>query len=181
MSEKTTSANGEEFFHLGEIVAAQGLKGCMKLRTRLNNAELLETVRSVWLGNTLEEAQRCLVKQLYFQRKLLYLIIDEVADRTEAEQAVGLNVYTERSQLKSLDENEWWIRDLVGLAVYTTSGAKVGTVCDVVGESGELLEIEKIPPTNKETILVPFVKALVPVVDLANKRIEVVALPGLLD
>jgi 16S rRNA processing protein RimM len=35
--------------------------------------------------------------------------------------------------------------------------------------------------TPKQKLMVPFVKALVPVVDLENKRLEISPIPGLLD
>ena len=71
------------------------------------------------------------------------------------------------------------MKDLVGLDVFTTDGAPVGKVANVIDIGHQLLEI-KIPESDK-LITVPFVKALVPVVDPTNHRIEVVDLPGLLE
>lgn len=73
------------------------------------------------------------------------------------------------------------MRDLVGLDVFSTEGEKLGTICDIVGESGEFLEMKCINPEKTDTVLIPFVRAIVPTVDIKGQRIEIVNLPGLLD
>ena len=87
----------------------------------------------------------------------------------------------DRAQINELEEEEWWVRDLVGLDAYTTEGVHVGTVCDVISGSNQLIEILRLDGDKNNTILVPFVKALVPVVDIKARRVEIVNLPGLLD
>ncbi|HNB22477.1 MAG TPA: ribosome maturation factor RimM, partial [Candidatus Melainabacteria bacterium] len=54
-------------------------------------------------------------------------------------------------------------------------------VCDIIGEAGEYLEMQRADANKSDTVLIPFVKALVPTVDLKSRRIEIVNLPGLLD
>jgi ribosomal 30S subunit maturation factor RimM len=67
------------------------------------------------------------------------------------------------------------------MKVYTTDGTFIGTVCDALGKEGEFLEIRKGEDVEGDTVLVPFVRQLVPVVDLKAGKIEVVNLPGLFD
>jgi len=70
---------------------------------------------------------------------------------------------------------------LLGLDVFSTEGEKLGTICDIIGESGEYLEMKRADPEKQDTVLIPFVKDLVPTVDIKGRRIEIVNLPGLLD
>jgi len=103
--------------------------------------------------------------------------LKEFEDRTASEAIIGATLFTERSQLNELSEDEWWLDDLIGLKAFTVEGEELGKVSAVFGETSQLLEI-----TNGEkSHLVPFVKALVPVVDIKAGRVEIVNLPGLFE
>lgn len=158
-----------------------GLGGVMKIKPSSNNPQLLldiEEVQVVLPNGTIEE---CTVDKVHLERKMLFLKLKECVDRTAAEKYLGASISTTRAQLRNLAANEWWVDDLIGLPVYTTDGAEVGTVSDIIGSNSELLEITKKDGAGQEPILVPFVEALVPLVDIEGRRVEVVALPGLLD
>jgi 16S rRNA processing protein RimM len=71
------------------------------------------------------------------------------------------------------DEDEFLAADLVGLAVETASGERLGTVVGVPNYGGgDLLEIR---PPRGPTALLPFTKAFVPVIDVPGGRVVVEA------
>jgi 16S rRNA processing protein RimM len=185
--ERRTSAPSEKqadeglLFPVGRIVGLQGLAGYMKVKPSSNNPTLLLDIETVQIVQPDGSARECVVEDIYLERRMLFLKLAECIDRTDAEKYVDCSISTTRAQLRNLAENEWWVDDLIGLAVFTTDGAEVGTVSDIIGANGELLEITRLDNNKKEPILVPFVEALVPVVDMQTRRIEVVNLPGLLD
>ncbi|WP_083730909.1 MULTISPECIES: ribosome maturation factor RimM [Protofrankia] len=75
--------------------------------------------------------------------------------------------------------NLWWDRDLVGLRVVTVDDVDVGTVVDVVHTpAGELLAVEHV---GGREVLVPFVREIVPTVEVPVGRIVVDPPPGLFD
>ena len=76
------------------------------------------------------------------------------------------------------DPEEFYDHQLVGLAVSHHRRRVVGEVTDVIhGAAQDLLVVRT--PTARE-VLVPFVTALVPVVDVPGGRLEVADRPGLL-
>lgn len=76
-------------------------------------------------------------------------------------------------------EEGWYAEDLVGLAAYGPSGERLGTVSGLVlGAAQDALEVRL---ADGRRALVPFVEAIVPVVDTDEGRIVVDAPPGLLD
>jgi 16S rRNA processing protein RimM len=171
----------DSLFPVGKVVGMQGLGGYMKVKPSSNNPKLLLDVKEVQVvlpNGTIEELT---IEDIYLARRLLFIKLKECLDRTAAEKYTGASISTTRAQLRHLSENEWWVEDLIGLPVFTTGGAEVGTVSDIIGNNSELLEITRIDGKDKEPILVPFVEALVPLVDIEGRRVEVVALPGLLD
>lgn len=96
--------------------------------------------------------------------------VDGITTKEEADALRGLELFALRDQLPSLPDDEFYHTDLVGLMTYDTGGAELGRVKAVqTNGSDDLLEV--ISPTHKDTVLVPFTKAIVPTVDLASGRI----------
>jgi 16S rRNA processing protein RimM len=175
--------HGASLFDLrvGKVTGMHGLKGTLKVRCDFNNPALLMSAKKVLFTKGDEVISDSEIERIRFEKGVLYLGLKGHSSREDVEKYIGLDVLFCRSELPELDENEWWVSDLVGVKVYTTKGELIGSVSDVLGERGELLEITKCGATDAEPILVPFVKQLVPVVDLRLGRIEVEPLPGLLD
>ncbi len=109
----------------------------------------------------------------------LLVTFEEVADRTAAEAVRGLLlVATVDADETPGDPEEYYDHHLVGLHVRTTDGRAVGEVSEVVHGSAQDLLV--VSCEGGREVLVPFVSALVPVVDVPAGRIEVTDLPGLL-
>ncbi len=150
----------------------------MKIRPETNNPELLLDIDDVEVLRG-GQRQKFEVTQIKLEKRMLILKLKGFIDRTSVEHFMDSLVFTTREQLNELDEEEWWVDDLVGLPVFTPDGNQVGTVNGITGANGELLEVKSLK--SEGTMLIPFVKALVPVVDMKARRIEVVDLPGLLE
>jgi 16S rRNA processing protein RimM len=101
---------------------------------------------------------------------MLIVQVEGVTTREAAEALNRLRLFVERSRLPAPDEDEFLLADLIGLAVVSPAGEALGTVVDVPDYGGgDLLEIA--PPGGGPTVLLPFTKAFVPVVDLPGRRI----------
>jgi len=178
---KDSPETDEQRFKVGVVVGFHALNGGIKVRPNTNNFAMLLDIETVILAPLKAPEEICHVDSLKVDKGNLLMQLEEYPDRNSTETLIGAEVWTDKEQLAELEQDEWWIKDLVGLDVYTTDGEHVGTVFDVITGSSELLEIMKIGGTESDTKLVPFVKALVPVVDIARRRVEITPLPGLLD
>lgn len=106
--------------------------------------------------------------------------VDGITTKEEADGLRGMELYAQRDQLPSLPDDEFYHADLVGLTAYDTGGGELGRVKAVqTNGADDLLEI--VSPTQKDTVLVPFSKAIVPTVDLATGRIVIDPPCGLFD
>ena len=79
------------------------------------------------------------------------------------------------------DPEEFYDHDLIGLSVVTMTGEHVGSVSDVLHFGQDTLVIEGTGSRVGAEILVPFVAAIVPEVDVAAGRLVIDPPPGLLD
>ena len=96
--------------------------------------------------------------------------IDGVTTKEDADALRGMDLLARRDQLPSLPNDEFYHTDLMGLTAFDTGGAELGRVKAVQSNGADdLLEI--VAPGLKDSVLVPFTKAIVPTVDLSTGRI----------
>jgi len=119
------------------------------------------------------------VERTRWHQARLLVTFAEVADRTAAEALRGLALATDVDVAEAPeDPEEFYDHQLVGLAAVTTDGSPVGEVTEVIHGTGQDLLALRTPDGRE--VLVPFVSALVPVVDVAGGRLKVADRPGLL-
>jgi len=145
----------------------------------------------------------------YVPGKGIYVVqLAGVETREQAEALRDLRLLVPESDRPQLGEDEYHVMDLINLEVFNQlTGEAVGVVVDVIPAGNDLLEVKlhhqppvvppqpeaSIPtrtskirkpkrqiPDKPATVLIPFVKAIAPVVDLQNGRIEITPPAGLL-
>jgi 16S rRNA processing protein RimM len=102
-----------------------------------------------------------------------------ITDRTAAGELTGSWLSVDSGQLPATpDPDEFRDYELIGLSVRTPAGEAVGVVDEVLHHGQDLLVVRR--PGGEES-LVPFVKAIVPEVDVAAGVLVIDPPPGLLD
>ena len=98
--------------------------------------------------------------------------LESVADRTAAEAITNLVLSVARGQLPPVeDDDEFYHADLVGLNVLDESGEVIGQVIGLMNfGAGDMLDIKLNRPGP--SALLPFTKAFVPTIDLAQRVIH---------
>lgn len=101
-----------------------------------------------------------------------------VATKEQADALRGTALFVSRAKLPSLPDDEFYHADLIGLAVHDTGGVAIGRVSAVHNHgAGDVLEVQ--PDGPKAALLLPFTRAIVPMVDLKARRVIVDVPDGL--
>jgi 16S rRNA processing protein RimM len=99
--------------------------------------------------------------------------IQGVADRNAAEALKGQRLYVAREQLPAgEDPDEFYLTDLVGLAVQDEAGVMLGRVTEVVNYGAS--DVLVVDGGAKGAFDLPFAKVFVPQVDLAAGKLTVI-------
>ena len=121
---------------------------------------------------TADGTRRFAIVSLRRSRDCLIARLEGVTSRTMAEALCNTDLYVPRERLPEPETDEFYHADLIGLAAKDTAGGAVGTVVAVHNfGAGDIVEIA--PVTGGETVMHPFSRAAVPVVDVAGGRIVV--------
>ncbi|MGJ9414017.1 ribosome maturation factor RimM [Aeromicrobium sp. CF4.19] len=161
---------------VGRIGRAHGIKGDLAVEIRTDEPERRFAPGSSLVG---EDGRRLGVVTSRQHSGRLVVRFDGVDDRTAAEQLTGLVLQAEVDEAdEPSGEEEFYDHQLIGLRVVRTSGEPVGTVRSITHlPAQDLLAVD----ADGREVLVPFVSALVPAVDLAGGTLTVADVPGLLD
>jgi 16S rRNA processing protein RimM len=167
---------------VGRLVKAHGLKGGIKVELYTDDPArrftpgatftLQVPPESEWHGKSLE-----LIELRWYNTHSVAFFKD-VVDRTAAESLVKAILWVEQDAAELPQEDDaWYDHQLVGLVVLR-DGERVGTVIRIDHlPAQDLLTIE----TDGGEVLVPFVKAIVPTVDIAAGTLTVTPPPGLFE
>ncbi len=161
---------GADRLLVGEIGAAQGLKGEVRLRSYTQDPAEIAAY-----GPLQDEtgAKLIEIEHVRVTPKAVIARVKGVTTREGAEALNGTKLYLARAALPAREEGEWYVADLIGLDAVDTSGAPLGTVVGVHNFGASDL-VEVAPANGGETLLVPFTEAAVPEVDIENGRLVLV-------
>jgi 16S rRNA processing protein RimM len=166
---------------VGRIGRPHGIRGDVTVDVRTDDPELRFAVGSVLATEPAASGPLTITAARWHSGRLLVSFAG-FEDRGQADALRGLLLVVESDELDpSGDPEEYRDYQLIGLAVLTTGGEQVGQVADVLHHGQDLLVIAGDGARSGAQILVPFVAALVPEVDVAAGRLVIDPPPGLLD
>ena len=161
---------------VGVVTGAKGLKGGVRVHTFTADPDGV-----VAYGPLCDEKGRSLGTPRIAERKGQDVVLrfDSVNDRDQALALKGRKLFVPRSALPKTAEEEFYHEDLIGLAAETKTGERLGVVKAVHNfGAGDLIEIEPVAEDlqqggAKRSVLLPFTRKAVPVVDIAGGRLVV--------
>ena len=167
---------------VGRLVKAHGLKGAFKLELYTDSPKLRFATGAVlnlqvpetspWFGKTVT------VNELRWYNNAPVLFLNECTDRNAADTLVKAILLADIDLNETTNEEDaWFDHQLIGLRVIRDA-KDVGII-----ERVDHLPAQDLLAVKTETgeVLVPFVKAIVPVVDIKNRTITVTPPNGLFE
>ncbi|MBB2910054.1 16S rRNA processing protein RimM [Streptosporangium becharense] len=162
---------------VGRIGRPHGLRGDVSVEVRTDDPDR-RFAPGAALATDPASAGPLVVASRRWHSGVLLVRFEGVTDRDRAEELRGTTLVIDSADIPPTgDPDEFYDHQLIGLAVTTPDGERVGEVSDVLHHGQDLLVVRR----GRDDVLVPFVKALVPVVDLERGLLVVDAPPGLLD
>lgn len=172
----STSGLPPESTKVGYVRRAHGIKGAVIVRV------LGEEVAQFAVGSSIRTDNKnhpsLTVDAAQSHKDGLLVVFEGITDRNIAETLRGTSFVVRPGDRRQLDQDEFWPEQLIGLRVVAPDGNDIGTVAELsTGGAQDRLMVT----TDTGTFAVPFVAALVPVVDVEAGRIVVDAPDGLFE
>ena len=166
-----------DLYIIAEILRPHGNRGEVAVRPLTDHLSTLTGAQRVYLGQTPGRPVQVLSVRIH--KGIPLMLLDGISDIGEAQKVRGQVLCLPREELLPLQEGEFFLHDLVGLALLDHRGEVVGRVDRITETAGPpLLTGSK---TNGEPFMVPFTPGTIQNVDLEKSTITLVDLPGLVD
>ena len=176
--------NKEEWLVVGLITSCHGINGQVKVKSLSDFEERFLKPGIRWLQKESEPPTK---KELTFGfkqpgKETFIIKLQGINTRNQAEQLKKYKILVKSENLPDLKKEEFHLLELINLQVKTLENDElktIGKVIDLENERNNLLVVEL--SKNQKKVLIPFVKQIVPSVDIKNKFLIVNPPKGLLE
>ncbi len=166
----------EDMLQVGVITQTHGIKGEVKVFPTTDDAQRFKKLKKVTLDNG-KEHRDLEITSVKFFKNLVILKFKGIDDINDVEKYKKAPLFVTREDAVPLEENEYFIADLIGLKVISDEGEELGTLDDVLQTGAN--DVYVVKNDKGEEILVPAIKDCVKNVDIEGGEVTLHLLPGL--
>ena len=166
----------ENFLQVGVITNTHGIKGEVKVFPTTDDPSRFKSLKNVFLdtGRDRVELEN---EQVKFFKQFVILKFKGYDSINDVEQYRKKSLLVSRENAVELQENEYFIADLLGLTVVTDEGKQLGTLKDVLQTGANDVYVVETP--EGQEILIPAIRQCILSVDLEEQTMRVHLLKGL--
>lgn len=154
----------EELFKVGKVGKTHGLKGEFKVIPMTQDVNNYKRYESVIIKG--EERK---IESVKFQKDRVILKLEGINSIEEAETFKNQIIEVPRDKEPNLEEDEFYVRDLIGIHVFDTLGNDLGEIYDIIEtKNNDVYWIRK-----PKELLIPVLKDIVLDIDLDKEKITI--------
>jgi len=155
---------------IGKIVKTSGLKGRLKVLSYCESAEVLETLKGVFIGEDIEHVSSFNVRMINIKRGSFLLELEGVETLEAAGELTGRHVFVPS---ETLPDGEYYWKDIIGLDIVTEDGRKLGRITAILPTGSNDVYVCS---SGEGEIFIPAFDDVVKKIDI-EKGVMVVKLP----
>jgi len=168
----------DNFLRVGVIANTHGIRGEVKVYPTTDDVSRFEYLKQVFL-DTGKEKIELEVKSVKFFKNMAILKFKGIDNINDIEKYKGKDLLVTREHAVDLEEDEYFIADVIDALVVTDAGEEFGTLVDVLQTGAN--DVYVVETKDGKEVLLPVTKECVLDIDTENKKVTVHILPGLLD
>ncbi|MEG0575116.1 MAG: ribosome maturation factor RimM [Anaerovoracaceae bacterium] len=157
---------------IGKVVNVVGLKGELKIYNYSDDRERFERLEEIFIGNNKHK-----IEKVRYKDNMVILKVNGIDNRDQSEAVKNQMVYITEDDLEELPEGVYYIRDMIGMEVFSHEGVKLGILDDVNTNVPQKLYVVK--REGKSDILIPGVDEFILDIDMEKRIITVKVIEGL--
>lgn len=171
----------ENYFEIGNIAGTQGIKGLVRVFPTTDDPSRF-TLLKEFIIELHGKRTTFTIERVSFHKQFVLVKLSGIEDMTAAETLKGGRVLIPESEALPLGQDEYFMRDLYGLAVYTEEGCYLGEITDIFRTgANDVYEVTDNGQKEKKPILLPAIKQCILNIDLSEKKMTVHLLKGLVE
>jgi len=164
-----------EYLKIGKIVSTQGLKGEVRVYTLADDIKRFDDLKTFYL----DKKEKYEVEKVRYKGNIVIMKIKGIDVIEDAEKLRNKFMYVSREESRELDEDEFFISDMIGIKAYTVSGDYIGVLEDVLQYSAN--DVYVIKSDNNKEFLIPALYKFVPTIDMNERKMIIDPIKGMID
>lgn len=169
-----------ERFTVGAIVGTHGLKGEVRVVSRTDFPELrFKKGSRLILSREHHDEQTLVIQSARLHNRVYIVSFEGLSSIEEVSGFKGHLLQVSRSDLPTLPEGEYFIRDLIGCQVFGDDEVYLGELVDVLTPGAN--DVYVVRKTDSPDLLLPAIPSCILGVNIEAKRMDVHVMPGLLE
>jgi len=163
---------------VGRISKSVGIEGELKVVPLTDDPRRFSRLTTVWVGRDEVSSERCTISSVRVSEGNIFLKLNEVATRTDAESRRNSFVFIPEKDTPGPSKGSYYVHEIVGMEVSTDRGKALGKVREVLELPGHDVWVVLC---GKREILIPAIKEFIVSVDVERRAIVVHPIEGLLE
>ncbi|MDC3416417.1 ribosome maturation factor RimM [Aquibacillus salsiterrae] len=168
-----------KMFNVGKVVNTHGIKGEVRVIRITDFEERFQVGQRLFLFTKDDEQFEVVVDGHRKHKNFDLLHFDSYHSVNDVEKFKEGMLKVSQDQLSSLDEDEFYYHEIIGCQVETTSGEVLGVVKEILSPGAN--DVWVVKREQQKDLLIPYIEDVVTQVDVANSKIVIEPMEGLLD
>lgn len=160
----------KDYLEIGQIVNTHGLKGYIKVVPFTDSISRFEELTKIYIQYK-KELIEFKIEKVKYLKKLVTLKLYGINHINEAEKYKNCYIFIKREDAKKLEEDTYFIADLIGLEVYDETNKLIGKLNDIYNTGSN--DIYVVNSNDGKQILFPALKSVIKQIDIKNGKIIV--------
>lgn len=179
-----------DMFRVGVISSTHGIKGEVKVYPTTDEPKRFSKLKKVYVefckkglrGNSTSELIELEISSVRYFKQFVIVKFKGIDDINDVEKYKGMDLYVTREEAIPLEENEYYIADLIGLKVISDEDREVGILIDVLQTgANDVYEVKANEEFGEKELLLPAIKECIKDINIDEGIMRVQIMEGLLD
>lgn len=168
-----------DMFRVGVYSNTHGIKGEIKVFPTTDNISRFDYLKEIVMDCGKDGMKNFEVSGCRYFKNMVIMKIKGIDNINDIEKYKGADIYVTRENAQPLEEDEFYIADILDADVYSDEGEKIGIINDCMQTGANDVFVVKM--NNGKEALFPVIKECVLDIDTDEKKVTVHIMPGLLD
>lgn len=168
----------EDMLRVGVFANTHGIAGEIKVFPTTDDVQRFKKLKKVYLdaGKELLEWE---IQNVKFFKNMVILKFKGINNINDIEKYKGKDLYVTREHAVPLEENEYFLCDIIGAKVVTEDGKDFGILKEILQTGAN--DVYVVEMENQQEVLLPVIKECILDVNIEEKIVSVRLMPGLID
>ncbi len=168
----------DNYLRVGVISNTHGIGGEVKVFPTTDDSKRFKKLKQVFL-DTGKEYMELEVERVRFFKNMVIVKFKGINNINDIEKYKGKDLLVTREEAVPLEENEYFIYDIIDALVVDEEGKEIGILKEVLTTGANDVYVVEMP--DKKEILLPVIDECILDIDIENKKVTAHIMSGLLD